>query len=143
MFWDSSAVVPWLLPEHRSVAVTELLGSDPELILWWASPVECQSAVYRRHRQMPLATAMLESAFLRLRTLIDRADFVAPTDSLRTRAGRLLGAHPLKAGDALQLAAALAWCRDAPRGHRFVCLDERLGEAARREGFEVFPPERR
>lgn len=66
-------------------------------------------------------------------------DIVAPTAPLRDRAGRLLAAHPLRTADALQLAAALAWCDDVPRGESFVCLDERLREAARREGFAVLP----
>jgi hypothetical protein len=45
----------------------------------------------------------------------------------------------LRATDALQLAAALVWCDETPRGEPFVCLDERLGDAARREGFRLLP----
>ena len=55
------------------------------------------------------------------------------------RAMRLLTAHPLRPGDALQLAAALSWCGEKPAGAGFVCLDQRLREAAQREGFEVLP----
>jgi hypothetical protein len=39
-----------------------------------------------------------------------------------------------------QLAAALMWCDDAPGAATpFVCLDERLRDAARREGFAILP----
>jgi len=76
MFWDSSAVVPALVPGARSAEIASRLRSGPGLVLWWASPVECQSAL---------------------------------------------------------------WCDESPRGDTFVSLDERLREAARREGFAVLP----
>ncbi|MBI3050076.1 MAG: hypothetical protein HYY76_17390 [Acidobacteria bacterium] len=39
---------------------------------------------------------------------------------------------------ALTLAAALVWCEEQPASETFVCLDRRLREAARREGFVLF-----
>jgi predicted nucleic acid-binding protein len=64
---------------------------------------------------------------------------VAPTEQVRTRAARLLASYPLRAADAFQLGAALVWAQDQAAGHDFVCLDERLREAARQEGFSVLP----
>jgi uncharacterized protein with PIN domain len=61
MFWDSSAVVPVLLPERRSAPLMSLLRSDREVVLWWASPTECQSALYRRHRKGVARGRPLES----------------------------------------------------------------------------------
>jgi uncharacterized protein len=81
----------------------------------------------------------IESARWRLGALIEDAYAVTPTLALRERAGRLLHGHPLRAGDALQLAAALVWTEDTPRGERFVCLDDRLRDAATREGFTALP----
>jgi hypothetical protein len=47
--------------------------------------------------------------------------------------------HPLRGADALQLAAALIW-RAARQGpHEFACLDQRLRDAASREGFVLAP----
>lgn len=102
-------------------------------------PGGCQSALYRRHREDVLALSRLQEALLKLKVLGEDADFVTPTDRVRERAGRLLAAHPLRAGDALQPAAALAWCDEDPQGETFVCLDDRLREAARREGFPIPP----
>jgi hypothetical protein len=101
--------------------------------------VECQSAIYRRYRDGALPEASLTGALARLQTLVLYVDFIVPSTRVRERAGRALAAHPLRAGDALQLAAALVWCEEAPQGDSFVCLDERLREAARREGFTVLP----
>lgn len=139
MFWDSSAVVPLLVTEIESAPMTALLRTDPGLALWWASSVECQSAVYRRHRDGELPLSALNEALSRLNALVDNADVVAPTDRVRERAGRLLATHPLRAGDAFQLAAALIWSHEAPQGDSFVSLDDRLREAARREGFAIVP----
>jgi hypothetical protein len=64
---------------------------------------------------------------------------VLPTERLRSTADRLLRVHPLRAADALQLAAALAWADNAPSGLAFVCLDRPLREAAQKEGFVLIP----
>jgi predicted nucleic acid-binding protein len=45
--------------------------------------------------------------------------------------------HPLRAADALQLAAALVWMGGAPNGAELVTRDTRLAHAARKEGFAV------
>jgi hypothetical protein len=46
--------------------------------------------------------------------------------------------HPLRAADALQLAAAFAAAERRPASLAIVTLDERLANAARKEGFAVF-----
>lgn len=139
MFWDSSAIVPLLIIESRSSDMASILRSDAELTMWWASSVECQSAIYRGHREAPIPHAQLQESLERLEGLYDDADVVPASEDLRQRAGRVLALHPLRAADALQLAAALLWSEEQPAGESFVCLDERLREAARREGFTVLP----
>jgi uncharacterized protein len=139
MFWDSSALVPLLVAEERSREMTALLRADPAPALWWGSPTECQSALHRRRREGTLSPAAVAQALARLEPLTEDADVVAPTTPVRELAGRVLAAHPLRGADALQLAAALVWSGEDPAGEVFVCLDERLREAARREGFEVRP----
>ena len=139
MFWDSSALVPLLFPEDHSAALTALVVGDREITIWWATPLECQSAMHRRHRESALPRASLAMATERLRSLVELADTVSPTDEVRRRAARLVAVHPLRAADALQLAAALLWCEEQPHNEGFVCLDARLRDAARNEGFDVRP----
>lgn len=131
--------MPVILPASPAPALTTLLGSDTGPSLWWGTPVECQSALYRLHRERRLSRVFLDHAFRRLLDLIQDADVIEPTSGLRDRAGRLLASHPLRAADSLQLAAALVWCDDTPRDETFVCLDARLREAAQREGFAILP----
>jgi hypothetical protein len=52
-----------------------------------------------------------------------------------------LRVHPLRAADALQLAAAIVASEDQPASLPFVTLDDRLGQAAQREGFTVIRPD--
>jgi predicted nucleic acid-binding protein len=64
---------------------------------------------------------------------------IQPSQEVRKYAERALLLHPLRAADALQLAAALVWTNGHGTGHDFVCLDQRLRDAAHREGFQVLP----
>jgi predicted nucleic acid-binding protein len=64
---------------------------------------------------------------------------VRPSNLVRDQASRVLLLHPLRAADALQLAAALVWAGSQTTSLEFVCLDHRLREAAAREGFQVIP----
>jgi predicted nucleic acid-binding protein len=139
MFWDSSAVVPLLVPERRSRAMATLLRRDEAPAVWWTISVECRSALQRRRREAGLPARAVEPALRRLEALLEDVDTVQPVEGVIQRAGRLLGAHPLHAADAIQLAAALLWCENAPEGERFVCLDDRLRKAAAAEGFALAP----
>lgn len=58
---------------------------------------------------------------------------------IRAGAARALLLHPLHAADSLRLAAALVWVLGPATGRHLVCLDQRLREAAHREGFLVVP----
>ena len=94
MFWDSSAVVPTILRMPSSRELTSLLGSDARPGIWWATPVECQSALFRRHRDRPLPADAVAQALGRLAALVEDAYVIAPTLVLRERAGR----RPAKRG---------------------------------------------
>jgi predicted nucleic acid-binding protein len=138
-FWDASAVVPLLVAEAGSSGARALLADDPEMVVWWGTPVECTSSVARRERE-GLDPAVVAVLSRRLRALAGHWTEVAPTDALREDALRLLRVHPLRSADALQLAAALAVCRGRPSGFPFVCADARLRAAAAREGFDAVDP---
>lgn len=139
MFWDSSALIPWLVHEDASVEVTKLFEADDSPLIWWATPVECVSAIARRRRESALGPEVVEEARRRLSSLIEEVATVQPQLLIRNRAERLLAVHALRAADALQLAAALVASDEIPRGEGFVSLDDRLREAAGLEGFTVWP----
>jgi len=138
-FWDSSAVVPLLIAEPRTTRMTALLKADKECWVWWATRTECLSGLHRRARAGELDGAQFETARRRLLRFDQAAALLVPSEAIRSRADRLLGVHPLRAADAMQLAALLAAAEDRPADLPFVTLDDRLAEAARREGFSILP----
>jgi hypothetical protein len=138
-FWDSSAIIPLCVAESASDVIRDLLEGDEEVAVWWATRVECASALSRRRREGALSVdAELQSRAV-LRALSLAWSEVQPTEMLRQRAERLLMVHALRAADAFQLAAALVWGRESPVGLDLICLDENLRQAALREGFNVPP----
>jgi predicted nucleic acid-binding protein len=138
-YWDSSALIPLLVEEPRSGALRSLAATDGSIAAWWGSPVECCSAIGRIRREGGLTIGEEDRIRRSLDALSESWTEIEPTADLRGLAARLLLNHPLRAADAMQLAAALVWSGPRVAGHEFVCLDERLRFAARNEGFNVLP----
>jgi predicted nucleic acid-binding protein len=90
-------------------------------------------------RERDLESAGLSAARARLFSFNEHSDVVLPSEAIRARAERLLAVHSLHAADAFHLAAALIVSEERPGDLPFVTLDDRLGEAAEREGFVVLP----
>lgn len=138
-FWDASAIVPLLVREPVSLTLEDLYRDDPVAVVWWATEVECSSALSRREREAAIPVASSVAALDRLDALKARWIEVAPTAEVRGLARRLLRVHPLRSADSLQLAAALAFNARLGGSVPMVCLDDRLAEAARREELRVVP----
>jgi predicted nucleic acid-binding protein len=62
---------------------------------------------------------------------------IDPSEPLREQAERLVDRFPLKAADAQQLAAALVWCLNRPKGRVFISGDSQLLDAAGQLGFHA------
>ena len=116
------------------------LERDPSLVTWWGSRVECASALARLERERVLGPHEVAAAYERLAALAAAWQEVRPVMRLRLTAERVLRVHPLRAADALQLAAAIMAADDDPRSLAFVTFDDRLARAAEREGFPVVEP---
>ena len=139
-FWDSSAIVCLLANQPASSWAKSLQLRDGGLWVWWGTKPEAASALARLSREGALNLSEHEDALERLEAMTSLWSEVAPGELLRETALRLLRVHPLRAGDALQLAAAYTASEHRPSTLEFVCLDKRLAEAASREGFVVnFP----
>lgn len=136
-FWDTSAIVPLLVGEPSSTAIRALIDVDPNIVVWWTTRVETASAIARREHAGSLTSSDSTVLFRELDTLAATWLEVQPVAAIRPLARRLLRTHVLRAADALQLAAAIALVDGRPETAPFVSLDERLKEAARREGLVV------
>ena len=136
-FWDASAIVPLLVAERSTRRLQALAAEDGDLFVWWGSPVECVSALARHERDGALPAREMAEALERLRLLAAGWHEIDPSDSVRETAERFLRVHPLRAADALQLAAAFLASERRPPSLAIVTLDDRLAVAAGKEGFEI------
>jgi predicted nucleic acid-binding protein len=134
-FWDASAIVPLLVAEESTRRLQALAAKDSAMLVWWGSAVECISALARLERDGALSSPTL--AFQRLQQLSAGWHEIDPSDEIRETAARFLRVHPLRAADALQLAAAFAAAERRPASLEIVTLDDRLADAARKEGFAL------
>lgn len=135
-FWDASAIVPLCTDQGASLFARTALECR-SVTVWWATPVEVVGAFCRLLRLGEISREEFEGAVSHLRSLQGRWMEVVPAERVRQLARGLVESHPLRAADALQLAAAVVWSAESPRGRLFVCLDQRLAAAAAGEGFEV------
>ncbi|MFI5177286.1 MAG: type II toxin-antitoxin system VapC family toxin [Vicinamibacterales bacterium] len=139
-FWDSSALVPLLVAEPATSAVRECYLKDHAVAVWWATPVECSSAIARLERDRRLPAKAAAESYRRLDALMPSWIEIEPNAEIREVARRLLRAYPLRTAAALQLAAAYLAAERRPPTLDLVTLDDRLADAADREGFIVVRP---
>jgi predicted nucleic acid-binding protein len=137
-FWDASAVVPLLIAEPSTADLQATAASDPAMLVWWGTEIECASALARLEREDALDEAAATQAFTRLGQLATAWHEVEPTDAVRVASIRFLRVHPLRAAEAQQLAAAFIAAGNRPASLTMVTLDDRLATAARKEGFSLY-----
>ncbi len=101
------------------------------------SEIEIASALARRCRQGDLSTEDRDRAFAALRRDLRSFLVVELTAALSRRCPALLKRHPLRAADALQLASCLELGGQLDLPLLFVAYDNRLNEAAKKEGLEL------
>ena len=101
--------------------------------------MECCSAIHRRARDGAVLATELPVSAAAIDRLIVGSTEVPPSQRLRELACEFVARHPLRAADALQLAAAVTIREERQAPLEFVCLDPRLRQAAAREGFAVLP----
>jgi len=122
-----------------SEMLDKLLREDDNIAVWWGAWVECAVAISRLLREGWLDEQGESEARASLDLLAEDWREVQPTDEVRALAALLSRRQPLRAADALQLAAAFVWRENTDEHRGFVCLDQRLRRAASEEGFSVLP----
>jgi predicted nucleic acid-binding protein len=137
MFWDASALIPILIEGPQTKTIKDIVKKDSDIVVWWGSYIECFSAFARLRREGFLKVREDDQLRNFLTLLSDNWTEIEPGKDIRDTAERLLLSHPLRAADSLQLASALIWTGKNPKGNNFVCLDQRLKTAARKEGFTI------
>lgn len=146
-FLESSALVKRYVTETGTAWVQMITAPRRrnKLIIARITWVEVLSAFARRQREGSLAPADVTRAIQVFRYDLDTQYQVVELDqTLAEMAGQLVGKHPLRAYDAVQLASALrvqpAFARTKPSPLVFLSADDRLIAAAQVEGLSVDNP---
>jgi uncharacterized protein len=146
-FLDSSALLKRYVPEVGTVWVQSI--TDPQnqnqLIVAHIAWVEICSAVARRQREGSVSNVQANQILMTFRSHWNIQYFTASIDeAVINLAGQLVNKHPLRAYDAVQLAAALSIHNEMnPAGvtsFNFLTADDRLLAIAQAENLLVDNP---
>jgi predicted nucleic acid-binding protein len=135
-FWDASALAT-LCVTLKVTPQALMFEGNYRIAVWWGTPVEIASALAQLLRRMEITPAMFTQAKLQAGGLANLWDVVQPSTKIALDACVVVERYPLRAADALQLAAARAWCAGKPNGKVFLTFDRRLREAAELAGFTL------
>lgn len=100
---------------------------------------ELSSAFARRVRDGTMSMRARAAALDRLRDDLRKIHVVEIVPVVLDRVHELCARHPLRAADALHLAAAICLASGIRQPTEFVVYDERLAKAARAEHLHVLP----
>ncbi len=134
-FWDSSALVPLCTNEPRSILAGRLWKMFPQKFVWWETSIEICSALARISRENKITAQQRLNAEKRLEILEKIWTEIQPNSRIKELARTFPAQHNMKAADSLQLASALIWCNEKPKGKDFVSGDEHLIKVAQTVGF--------
>ena len=137
-FWDSSALVPLLILEESSDQVRGLFAIDDEIVASIITPIEVQSALWRRRHREEIDLDQHTEAEVAFADLSESWSEIA--DFFTVREIALRPSHQARPSCwRCDLATALAAADGTPTSLPFVTLDQDLALAARAEGFDVLP----
>ena len=138
-YLDASALVKRYLPEHGSTALRTLFRKSARVAMARIGHAEVASAFTRAARAGAISDDTRDKLVSRLEAELAGFTIVELRSSLARSAIEILERHPLRANDALHLAAALA-LRSQGTALSFWCADDHLLAAADDEGLRAIRP---
>lgn len=137
-YWDTSALLALLFEEREASRIRDwsLKKSGLPGYTTFFTLLEMESAYARRLSEGSIAPENLTSLRLQSQRLEDALGIVWPDQESLGEAKRLITEMGLRPGDALQLASAKILFQRIP-SLSFVCLDEKLNQAAQASGLPL------
>lgn len=135
-YWDASALLALIFDEPRGSEVRRLAlkrGALPGYTSFF-SFIEMESAYARRMSEGALKISQLPELRLKAQKLESSLGLLWADEETLRDARHLVLEQGLRPGDALQLASARLLLREGG-GAAFVCLDEKLNQAAQAVGL--------
>jgi hypothetical protein len=133
-FWDSSSLVPLCTTQAASELARRLVR-EHSFVIWWATSLEIASAIQRLTRTGEITEEESLLAYQRRGKLMRSCREIQPGGAVLDQAEELVRRYPLKAANALQLAAAWVWTMGDPAGSAFISGDRQVLTVANALGF--------
>jgi len=141
IYWDASALVKKYLSETGSETVRQWLAKDTVLVTSQLTYVEIHATFARKKRERDISPSDYQRVCRTFETDWQAITVVQLDDRLLPKIRYLLSRHPLRSADSVHLASALYISEQAQlRPLPFACADDRLLQAARREGLDGWNP---
>lgn len=139
LYLDTSALVKRYFREPFSDEVVLRWKTATEIVISSVAYAEALASFYRKKRETGLKEALTRKVIEAF--LLDWKSFVRieVNEELDTYLDRALERYPLRGFDAIHLASAVLVREGLQEDILFVCFDQVLARAARKEGFEIFP----
>jgi len=138
LYWDTSALFAFIVSEKRSTEIrsfVEAHGSESAFTSM-LTPLEMESAIQRRLSDRSLNLREADTARLIGIDFRKKVYLVPLEQNALDMALHLQKIYGLRPGDAIQLASARIGT-DNPARVVFLSMDDKLNEAAKREGFQI------
>lgn len=137
VYFDTSALLKLCVLETGSDLAVALWRGADALVTSRLADAEARSVLAAAERIGRIDAAPAAQARDRWSELWPGLAKVEVSEAITARAGELVDRRPLRAGDAIHLASALALTETSLV---FAAWDRRLAAAARAEGLRVLPP---
>ena len=137
-YFDASALVKRYVHEVESPAVNRWLGESSSATCR-LSEAEIAATLARKLRDHELSSATHKQKIALLNADLVSMRVIEMSPAIFVGVNAVVERYPLRAGDALHLAAALILRDVLGEELEFVCYDTRLRRAAQAEGLRVLP----
>jgi predicted nucleic acid-binding protein len=139
LYLDTSALVKLYVEEEGSATVREAVAGAETIATTVIAYVEACAAFARRRRESHLSRTDYRRTIHELQSDWDRYLLLEVTNELIRTAAELAAIHPLRAYDAIHLAAAKVLQERLQGPILFACWDSRLSATAKGEGLTLVP----
>ncbi|MEX2554227.1 MAG: type II toxin-antitoxin system VapC family toxin [Actinomycetota bacterium] len=139
VYADSSALVKAFIDEPGRDELLEIIAGATVVVTARLAYVETRAAFARAARERRLTRSEVRSASRAFDQRWTQLAIVELDDALAREAAALADTHPVRASDAIHLAAAVAVAADESHNVTFACWDARLWDEASKTGFIMGP----
>jgi uncharacterized protein len=139
LYLDTSALVKRYFEEPQSEGLISKWKEAVEIVTSSVAYAETIAAFCRKRREANLEEKVTQEIMDAFRHDWKSFIRVEVTDELNEAVDRVLAEYPLRGFDAIHLASATLVRQSLPENFVFACFDQRLAQAAKADGFEIFP----